>query len=47
MAKIDHLPSVTDILDVAAKCLDVRHLSDEEVIDVTGGPEVLNTGNET
>lgn len=33
-----------DVLDAAAECLDVQHLADEEVADVAGGPEVLNTG---
>lgn len=46
MTKADRLPSATDILDVAAECLDVQHLADEDVADVAGGPEVTNTGGE-
>lgn len=47
MAKPDRPTGIPDILDAATECLDVRHLADEEVADVAGGPEVINTGGES
>lgn len=46
MTKDDHLHSVSDVLVNTANGSDVQLLADEEVAEVTGGPEVTNIGGQ-